>query len=90
MIARIFGHRGRKMADHAHVLTKVSIAEPTTVFNVKQSTNVLPWMRQDNEWDHTLLTIDHFDAVFCKTFAARSGILPGNGEGDGACLNFLE
>jgi hypothetical protein len=44
------------------------------------------------EWDPTLLTIDHFDAseVFMKTFAAGSVILPGNGEGDGSFLIFME
>jgi len=44
------------------------------------------------EWDPTLLTIDHFDAseVYTKTFPAGSVILPGNGEGDGAFLIFME
>jgi hypothetical protein len=44
------------------------------------------------EWDPTLLTTDHFDAseVFTKTFAAGTFILPGNGEGDGAFLIFME
>jgi hypothetical protein len=44
------------------------------------------------EWDPALLTIDHFDAseVFSKTFAAGTVILPGNGEGDGAFLIFME
>jgi len=44
------------------------------------------------EWDPSLLTIDHFDAseVYTKTFPAGSVILPGNGEGDGAFLIFME
>jgi len=44
------------------------------------------------EWDPTLLTMDHFDAseVFSKSFAAGTIILPGNGDGDGAFLIFLE
>jgi len=44
------------------------------------------------EWDPTLLTTDHFDAseVYTKTFAAGTIILPGNGEGDGAFLIFME
>jgi len=44
------------------------------------------------EWDTSLLTTDSFDAseVFSKTFAAGTISLPGNGEGDGAFLTFME
>merc|ERR1711957_939537 len=44
------------------------------------------------EWDTSLLTTDSVDAseVFSKTFAAGTISLPGNGEGDGAFLTFME
>jgi len=44
------------------------------------------------EWNPQLLTTDTFDAseVFSKTFPAGTISLPGNGEGDGSFLVFLE
>jgi len=44
------------------------------------------------EWDPSLLTTDSFDAseVFSKTYAAGTISLPGNGEGDGSFLIFME
>jgi len=44
------------------------------------------------EWNPALLTTDFFDAseVFSKTFAAGTISLPGNGEGDGSFLIFME
>jgi hypothetical protein len=105
-------HNDDKLTDHGHVMTKIRVTEPTTVFIVKQPTNALPWLAQEGfarsaltgitfsgqrttrhkEWDPTLLTTDHFDAseVFSKSFAAGTIILPGNGDGDGAFLIFLE
>jgi hypothetical protein len=63
----------------------VSTALTGVTFSGQRST-------RHKEWDPALLTIDHFDAseVFSKTFAAGTVILPGNGEGDGAFLIFME